>query len=395
MPHTTCPAAALTAAIDAFEVTGMPVGGPAPGKPKLQKTGAGEVTPGRNNRRFTFNSAEYGKGVQYDFSVRAHNKAGFGPASTPPVRFTTPTERVPGMPTLSITRLPDGVYLDVTPPANAIGLTYELVGHPDGWETAQRKRIVIRGAGDPVSGQSGTATDTLQGRRGGLAPPNTRRFKLTGYLDNVVYRFAASARTAAGLGPESVPRIVFYECGDGYTDTGSGCVRKCPPITNCKVYSNVDCSCTECNAGNYKCNGQCIPDATCCTVAGAVCPSANSNCKCTAGNSRCPRNGGTCQCKSGYDNCNPNTPDCETNLNTSNQHCGRPKSAVCSKAIGLPMATGYNWDGRLGDGTTTGRDSPVNVANVGSVSKATFLAAGLAHTCVAVNFGAEAAMCWG
>ncbi len=292
----------------------------------------------------------------------------------------------------------------------AIGLTYELVGHPDGWETAQRKRIVIRGAGDPVSGQSGTATDTLQGRRGGLAPPNTvsrerllapiavpccimkecfttrpaartfgppqRRFKLTGYLDNVVYRLAASARTAAGLGPESVPRIAFYECGDGYTDTGSGCVRKvgaslgrcgtcrwtvrcardsapphgtfmyrhmprkcllqlvqCPSITNCKVYSNVDCSCTECNAGeeqpcsldvpvaehlscstlllfhllqlelaptgNYKCNGQCIPDATCCTVAGALCPSANSNCKCTAGNSRCPRNGGTCQCKSG------------------------------------------------------------------------------------------------
>lgn len=57
-------------------------------------------------------------------------------------------------------------------------------------------------------------------------PPSQRRFKITGYLPNTVYRFAAAARNAAGQGPESVPRIMFYECTSDYTDTGSGCVRK-------------------------------------------------------------------------------------------------------------------------------------------------------------------------
>lgn len=57
-------------------------------------------------------------------------------------------------------------------------------------------------------------------------PPSQRRFKITGYLPNTVYRFTAAARNAAGQGPESVPRIMFYDCTSDYTDSGSGCVLK-------------------------------------------------------------------------------------------------------------------------------------------------------------------------
>ena len=51
----------------------------------------------------------------------------------------------------------------------------------------------------------------------------TRRFRITGLLPNTVYRFAVSAANSAGAGPENVPRIVLYECRNGFKDTGAGC----------------------------------------------------------------------------------------------------------------------------------------------------------------------------
>lgn len=50
-----------------------------------------------------------------------------------------------------------------------------------------------------------------------------RRFRITGHLPNTVYRFAVSAANSAGVGPESVQRIVFYECKNGFKDNGTGC----------------------------------------------------------------------------------------------------------------------------------------------------------------------------
>lgn len=50
-----------------------------------------------------------------------------------------------------------------------------------------------------------------------------RRFKITGHLTNVVYRFAASAMNAAGPGPETDPRIEFHQCATYFKDTGTGC----------------------------------------------------------------------------------------------------------------------------------------------------------------------------
>ena len=55
-------------------------------------------------------------------------------------------------------------------------------------------------------------------------------------------------------------------------------------------------------AGFYRCNGACIPEATCCTDADGLpaCPAANPDCKCTAaGESRCSSDGGSCVCSAG------------------------------------------------------------------------------------------------
>ena len=143
----------------------------------------------------------------------------------------------PGPPVVTLTRLPDGFYLDITPPAQGAGarlpagqcqqgalqpgrsgsdrhatpclppppsarqycslecsacichpirthavlarpLTYTLVGHPDGGATAQRPRIVITGTGSLVpTGQAGAGSSNLgqqPGRRGGTAPTQVR-----------------------------------------------------------------------------------------------------------------------------------------------------------------------------------------------------------------------------
>lgn len=66
-----------------------------------------------------------------------------------------------------------------------------------------------------------------------------------------------------------------------------------------------------------------------------------------------------------------------------------------SASCHLSLSAGSNNIGQLGDGTFEGRTLPVNVTAVGSVRKATFLAAGYLHSCVAINFGSEPAMCWG
>ena len=51
--------------------------------------------------------------------------------------------------------------------------------------------------------------------------------------------------------------------------------------------------------------------------------------------------------------------------------------------------------GQLGDGTQQDSARPVRVTDKGKVSSSTFLALGFYHSCVATNFGADAAMCWG
>lgn len=43
------------------------------------------------------------------------------------------------------------------------------------------------------------------------------------------------------------------------------------------------------------------------------------------------------------------------------------------------------------DGSLT----PVAVPITGNIAASTFLAVGYSHSCVAVNYGQEAAMCWG
>lgn len=56
---------------------------------------------------------------------------------------------------------------------------------------------------------------------------------------------------------------------------------------------------------------------------------------------------------------------------------------------------GLNKDGQLGDGSTDNRVSPTNVTLAHNVHMATHLAVGLGHTCVVVNYGAAASLCWG
>ena len=56
---------------------------------------------------------------------------------------------------------------------------------------------------------------------------------------------------------------------------------------------------------------------------------------------------------------------------------------------------GFNDASQLGDGSSTARLTPVPVSIVGNSAAATFLAAGESHSCVVINYGSEAAMCWG
>ncbi|PRW56694.1 Tryptophan synthase alpha chain [Chlorella sorokiniana] len=181
-----------------------------------------------------------------------------------------------------------------------------------------------------------------------------RRFRVTGYLPNTVYRFAASAANSAGAGPENVPRTVFYVCGNGFKDTGAGC--QCPAIANCETYAKGICACSKCkqyfttasSGSSCKCT---IDRTNCKTVArdGCSCqackpgwaedssggctritcaPLANCktysqvDCKCT-------------QCNSGWGNCDgKDNTGCETLLNTS-AHCGSC-NAKCTLANAVP-----------------------------------------------------------
>lgn len=71
------------------------------------------------------------------------------------------------------------------------GLTYVLEGHPDGWETPSRPRIVITGAGQPVPAPSGFSSNGQPGRAGAappstvsLGPPGTQQVPWAGGLRN-------------------------------------------------------------------------------------------------------------------------------------------------------------------------------------------------------------------
>lgn len=61
----------------------------------------------------------------------------------------------------------------------------------------------------------------------------------------------------------------------------------------------------------------------------------------------------------------------------------------------LPWHAGENGNGQLGDGTTSSTGAPVFVSSSGYTSLATSLAAGGAHSCVAIDYGRQAAICFG
>ena len=54
-----------------------------------------------------------------------------------------------------------------------------------------------------------------------------RRFVITGHKLNAVYRFSVKAVSVGGAGAEKTPRVVFYECAQFYTNTGTGCQVGC------------------------------------------------------------------------------------------------------------------------------------------------------------------------
>ncbi|PRW56566.1 Tryptophan synthase alpha chain [Chlorella sorokiniana] len=194
-----------------------------------------------------------------------------------------------------------------------------------------------------------------------------RRFRVTGYLPNTVYRFAASAANSAGAGPESVPRTVFYVCSNGFRDTGAGCQCpaiancetyakgicacskckqyfttastgsscKCAPLANCKTYSQVDCKCTQCNSGWGNCDGK--DNTGCETPLNSSSHCGSCNAKCTLANAmpRCDR--GTCRiasCLPGWGDCDLKPSNgCETAINTT-ERCGS-----CTNKCSLLRAT--------------------------------------------------------
>ena len=57
--------------------------------------------------------------------------------------------------------------------------------------------------------------------------PLQRTFLLTGHKTNVFYQIAAKALSQAGAGPESTPRVLFYECAQYFIDTGNDCMVRC------------------------------------------------------------------------------------------------------------------------------------------------------------------------
>lgn len=87
------------------------------------------------------------------------------------------------------------------------GLTYVLEGHPDGWETPSRPRIVITGAGQPVPAPPGSSSNGQPGRAGAsppsmvsLGPPGTQQVPWAGGRRN--------GGTSVGQSSELQPRVL-------------------------------------------------------------------------------------------------------------------------------------------------------------------------------------------
>ena len=59
------------------------------------------------------------------------------------------------------------------------------------------------------------------------------------------------------------------------------------------------------------------------------------------------------------------------------------------------LPAGFNSELQLGDGSSTNRLAPVPVSAFNGIAAATFLAAGNMHSCVAVDYGRQPALCWG
>lgn len=82
------------------------------------------------------------------------------------------------------------------------------------------------------------------------------------------------------------------------------------------------------------------------------------------------------------------------NTNAKAGHCLLARiTHLCSCLLG--WRTGENGNGQLGDGTTSSTGAPVFVSSSGYTSLATSLAAGGAHSCVAIDYGRQAALCFG
>ncbi len=60
-----------------------------------------------------------------------------------------------------------------------------------------------------------------------LRSPPQRSFAVFGHKFNAIYRFTARAVNGAGAGPETSPRVLFYQCAKYFESTGTGCRVGC------------------------------------------------------------------------------------------------------------------------------------------------------------------------
>ena len=95
------------------------------------------------------------------------------------------------------------------------------------------------------------------------------------------------------------------------------------------------------------------------------------------------------------------TSDRRTPTSTSSLGNGRTAVAISAGAVhtcailddGTVKCLGANGQGRLGDGTTTNRNTPTQTSSLGTGRTAVAIDGGESHTCAALDNGSVS--CWG
>ena len=147
---------------------------------------------------------------------------------------------------------------------------------------------------------------------------------------------------ACPSGQSCVGSSCVVVCGPGITNCGGVCRDLSSDRANCGACGRV-CTSTQlcasgscvaaCPSGQTPCSGSCVNttnNTSHCGSCGNVCP-ARANATTTCASSSC---GFTCN--AGFGDCDGNASNgCETNLNTSNSHCG-----VCGRACAGTCTSG-------------------------------------------------------